>query len=244
MESLLTRVKREIQILSLLGLNKGKILDVGFGSGRYLKNLNGDLVCALEKNRRRIVELKNFKNVMFILGDAEDLPFKKNIFDKVLFTEVLEHTQKPYKALSDLKTVVRNGGTLIMSCPSANYPFLWDSENYIREFLGKRPRKKKSMMTNWTPGHKHLFSYSELEAELLPEFQIKSTIYSGHILTPILNIVWFLIYGLVKIVRYLNFSYGEKIIQKVFDSILKVSMWEDEIFNCEPCITLMIKAIK
>jgi ubiquinone/menaquinone biosynthesis C-methylase UbiE len=52
----------------------------------------------------------NYSQLTFIQGRAEKLPFKDNFFDIVILANVLDHTENPEKALSEIKRVLKNGG--------------------------------------------------------------------------------------------------------------------------------------
>jgi SAM-dependent methyltransferase len=49
--------------------------------------------------------------------DGKRLPYDEVSFDHVLCTEVLEHVSDPLAFLADLKRVLRQGGTLILTVP-------------------------------------------------------------------------------------------------------------------------------
>jgi len=94
------------------------VLDLGCGVGEYLKY-------AIGKNRTVIgVDLDKslLQNRLFnftpLQGDAQNLAFKDEIFDLVLFSEVLEHLPHPEKALNEIKRILKPNGILIISTPS------------------------------------------------------------------------------------------------------------------------------
>ena len=69
-----------------------------------------------------------------MVADARFLPFKDNVFQQVLFTDVIEHLPKgdEPKALQEIHRVLCNGGELILTTPynSAFYTFL-DPARYV-----------------------------------------------------------------------------------------------------------------
>lgn len=89
------------------------ILDVGCGS-----NPHGDVnIDAHPNNKNQCWEEWNPKNVKnFILTDAHKLPFRKEVFSKVLCIHTLEHLQNPLAALNEMKYIVN--GTLDLRVPS------------------------------------------------------------------------------------------------------------------------------
>jgi len=53
--------------------------------------------------------LKEFempKDVKFLKGVAEELPFKDNFFDLVIATNVLNHTEQPLQVINEIKRVL------------------------------------------------------------------------------------------------------------------------------------------
>ncbi len=50
-----------------------------------------------------------------VIGDAHALPFKNEEFEVVLCAEVLEHLIDPKKAISEMRRVLKSGGTLILT---------------------------------------------------------------------------------------------------------------------------------
>lgn len=102
------------------------LLDVGCGLCHWSK-----LFCPYLKQPAEIFALDNdpkwakgndavreyFNNrnaiVRFIQGDANQLPFPDNFFDVVTCQTVLIHLKEPFKALQEMKRVLKNEGVLI-----------------------------------------------------------------------------------------------------------------------------------
>lgn len=91
------------------------ILDVGCGSGFFQDSKE-------IKNRGFInIDILKPKNKIrnFVLCDCHNLPFKDNIFEKVLFIDVIEHIENPTKTLKELKRVSNN--KIIIGTPNSIY---------------------------------------------------------------------------------------------------------------------------
>lgn len=102
-----------------LSLLKGKILEVGVGTGKNLKYYNknakvtgidfsqGMLNKAIEKSN------KLDKNITLLKMDAQQLDFPDNHFDYVITTFVLCSIPDPVKGLREMKRVLKADGYLI-----------------------------------------------------------------------------------------------------------------------------------
>jgi SAM-dependent methyltransferase len=78
------------------------------------------------------------KKVKLLYADLmQKLPFKSGMFDKIIMSEVAEHLPNDLKGFSEVKRVLKKGGTLLVTVPNQNYPFLWDPVNWIAERLFK-----------------------------------------------------------------------------------------------------------
>jgi SAM-dependent methyltransferase len=62
---------------------------------------------------RESINLSGIKNVEFKQADIFNLPFKNETFDSVIICFVLEHIHDPFQALTELKRVLKTGGTMI-----------------------------------------------------------------------------------------------------------------------------------
>lgn len=113
-----------IKIVSRIIRKNKKILDIGFGPASIEEILNKrkkkvDLVgidispLSVESAKRK------FKNWTFKVGNILSIPFGQNIFDYVLTLEILEHIKPFYlfKALDEIKRVLKKDGFLIVSVP-------------------------------------------------------------------------------------------------------------------------------
>jgi len=92
------------------------VLDCGCNDGTYIeavrkkghKTVGVDLI-PLNIQRARIL----YPDGEFYIMDCEDLKFKDESFDTVVFTETIEHLVDPRKALREIYRVMRRGGRLL-----------------------------------------------------------------------------------------------------------------------------------
>jgi len=94
----------------------GRILDVGTGPGylplRISEVLPGSEVIGIDVSEDMIrVARKNAegKNVKFLVGDANKMPFEDDSFDLVVSTGSLHHWRNPVNVLNEIYRVLRPG---------------------------------------------------------------------------------------------------------------------------------------
>ena len=104
----------------VIGAAKGKILEVGVGTGKNLPYYSkkakvtgidiskGMLDKAIKKNNK----LKT--NCRLLLMDAENMKFRNNSFDTVLCTFILCSVPNPVKALKEMRRVCKPNGRILM----------------------------------------------------------------------------------------------------------------------------------
>lgn len=104
---------------------KGKILDVGPGSGYYLHILKdwGWNVTGLELGQKAVKMVKDsgFKEIYH--GDMTSHKFPKNSFDVVRYSHVLEHVSSPRRELLKVRGVLKKGGKVLIIVPNIDSIF-------------------------------------------------------------------------------------------------------------------------
>ena len=97
------------------------ILDVGCGTGLLLEKINScvGVVVGLDLSRGLISwarsKLKEPQNTVLILSDADHLPFRQRIFDKLFAITLLQNIPNPKKALSEAIVVSRQEAVIVVS---------------------------------------------------------------------------------------------------------------------------------
>jgi glycosyltransferase involved in cell wall biosynthesis/SAM-dependent methyltransferase len=187
--------RRAVTLLDYLDLQDGDtVLDCGCGMGVYmmmmsrLRHLNlfgvdGD-IARLEWAEREGVRA-DLSSV-----DIQRLPFADNSFDKVLMSEVLEHIPEDRVAMREVFRVLKPGGTLALSVPHANYPFLWDPVNKTIEALGGRPIRKPGLITGLWSNHWRLYHPDDLRDVIGGAgFSIKALEEQTHYAFPLIHLI-------------------------------------------------------
>ncbi len=99
---------------------------------------------------------KLYPKIDFRIADAHKMPFKKNSFDLIICTEVLEHLDNPRAVLLEMKRVLKKKGEAIIELDSGSFLFtlvwfIW------RKFKGRV----------WQKAHLHSFNMKKLEKMIL-----------------------------------------------------------------------------
>lgn len=111
------------QIAERLGLAEdSRVLEVGPGSGFFSVELARrvprgqlelfDLQPEMLTKARRKLEVAGMQNVGFTRGDARELPFELESFDRALLVAVLGEVPEPERCLRGLRDVLIPGGLL------------------------------------------------------------------------------------------------------------------------------------
>lgn len=146
-----------------LNVSEGDIaLDAGCGLGRhsiqFMKRgahtccLDLDLEC-LRKTRYTIAQMNTDsglgKNSGFMvhIGDALNLPFKDETFDRIICSEVMEHVDDDFKACSELARVLKKDGRIAITVPTIFSELLYDALTFeyftspgghVRKYMPKK----------------------------------------------------------------------------------------------------------
>jgi len=83
---------------------KGKVcLSLGCGWGRFLRaySENGaKIVIGIDINKENILKCKNTAEL--VLGDIENLPFRRNVIDVMECVATMEHIARPEAVVNDV----------------------------------------------------------------------------------------------------------------------------------------------
>ena len=103
------------------------VLDIGCGNGRLLDLYIGMIVdyVGIDNSEKQIEEaIKRYPNRVFLTGDALNLPFSENYFDKVFSIAVLHEipsSELRKKFLQEAKRVLKDNGLIFLT--------VWDLRN-------------------------------------------------------------------------------------------------------------------
>jgi ubiquinone/menaquinone biosynthesis C-methylase UbiE len=134
------------ELASRIHPSKGmRVLDIGTGFGRNLESLatllrgEGKIWTldpsneVLENAEKAMREKQLDKNITFVNGTAENLPFEDNFFDLVISLMVLHHLPKVEAATKEIVRTLKNGGVVILSD--------WGKEAHELQFASRHEEK-------------------------------------------------------------------------------------------------------
>lgn len=128
----------------------------GFFTGRLAKKVDSGLVYALDVQADMIAKAKaRLKpevpaNVRFLVGDAECLPLRPGVADKVFAFQVLEEVADLNSAIREIKRVLRPEGTLAIIEYWHNFtPTMRDALKAIAAAQGLILQEESSSRRSW-----------------------------------------------------------------------------------------------
>lgn len=140
-----------------------------------------DVGCGWQKgshNKRGDVGLDLYRGMCDVLGDAQFLPFRDEIFDRVLLYYVLEHLDSPSRCLKEVKRVAKKGAYVKILIPAESRSFRTMLKMLFVEFPFSIPLVIRLMWRTWAQrkheirggGHKnriqprHISPFLEIES--------------------------------------------------------------------------------
>jgi len=162
--------RRRAEITASLLRPKGneRILDIGCGEGYQMSYIveQGTQVIGLDLSVERLKQAKNrVRNADLVCASSERLPFKSQIFDKVMCLELLEHLNEPRKTILETESVLKERGTLVVSVP------------YKQDIVATQCIHCGKLTPLW--GHLHSFDERKLDCLLPSNFVTVKCIHTG-----------------------------------------------------------------
>jgi len=120
------------------------VSDVGCGFGIDLASLNCSNKIGLDISRRNLDKAKHIStDINLVNGDAENLPFRNEIFDATLAISLLHHLPFYKKALAEIHRVLKPQGYFLLKDTNLNgffpvYPFIRIAHSLSAHALGSR----------------------------------------------------------------------------------------------------------
>lgn len=180
--------QRRLAIIeAMLGPSDGlDVLEIGSGGGHVLARFPKARRVALDVSTAYLAtaakNLAGHENVRFVHGEADTAGFDPASFDRVICTEVLEHTRDPAAILAEIRRILRPGGVAVITVP--NDPLILRLKGVVRRTpVGWLLRDKVSW--GGDEYHLHVWTPAEFEALLTPCFEVTERAAAPHDALPI-----------------------------------------------------------
>jgi SAM-dependent methyltransferase len=183
----------------LIKSNKNYIVDVGCGTGDFLKFSSTDKALGVDLSDFAIKSLLNIDRYG-VVADIKHLPFKQDTFDYIIYNDVIEHLEinERDKSLKEVYGILSVGGRIIIRTPNLDRmlrgykdepEFVDTGGDSTHKFFYSRDDLKNILRDN---GYKIIVSSSDfLLATLffIPKFMIADFILKllSKILSPLKN---------------------------------------------------------
>jgi 2-polyprenyl-3-methyl-5-hydroxy-6-metoxy-1,4-benzoquinol methylase len=134
-----------------------KILEVGAGGGHVLRMFRLAKLTAVDVSE---VFLDNARknlagyNCEFVKGEITKLGLPRQSFDKIICTEVLEHTANPEEILAELAALLKSDGRAVITVP--NDPLI----NGLKATIRRMPVGPLRNRINWGGDHYHIHQWT------------------------------------------------------------------------------------
>lgn len=110
----------ELSVMKLNGQRKGKLLDVGCGSGHFLAKMRelGWEVAGVEPAGQAVKVAKERFGLSVYEGTLEEVNFPDDTFDAITMHQVIEHVWDPMGTLQECRRVLKSSGRLVIVTPN------------------------------------------------------------------------------------------------------------------------------
>lgn len=127
----------------------GRVVELGFGSGDFLRMLIDESsrkfeVYGVDYAESGVIRTRKIiPNGEFIHGSIYNLPYDSNYFDQVYCIQTLEHLHKPEEALQEMDRICKPDGMIILTVPNGDFDNFkghvqfWSVSSF-KKFLGPR----------------------------------------------------------------------------------------------------------
>ena len=115
--------------------NPGLILEVGSGLSPMITRTNSVVYSDISFSALQILRRRHGKGY-HVVADGMHLPFKSNVFDQTICSEVLEHVIDDRLALGEMSRVMKLSSQLILTFPHRKVYFAYDDRfvNHLRRY--------------------------------------------------------------------------------------------------------------
>jgi len=128
------------KVVELASIRRGDfVLEIGCGTGYTTEEITRivgeENVVAIDLTPEQLKRAVEKLKCCFMLGDAENLPFKDNTFDATISAGIVEYLPNPQKSVEEMTRVTKSGGRVVILAPrKPNNPIISKIANSIMLF--------------------------------------------------------------------------------------------------------------
>jgi ubiquinone/menaquinone biosynthesis C-methylase UbiE len=116
------------QTIAAAGVRGGRLLDVGCGTGMFLRVLaRYGRVSGVDISEQALAYCREKVTADLTLGSGDQLPFPDGSFCFVSLLDIIEHASDDLSVLKEAYRVCRPGGVALVTVPA--FPFLWGNHD-------------------------------------------------------------------------------------------------------------------
>jgi ubiquinone/menaquinone biosynthesis C-methylase UbiE len=122
------KAKYDAALSSMIVDSSGPALDVGCGSGMLFSQIAplASMIVGVDISKELLLlakaRAKVHSHTSVVLGDADHLPFKDNVFESVFVFTVLQNMPKPVETLRELRRIGTGNAKFVISALKAAIP--------------------------------------------------------------------------------------------------------------------------
>ena len=156
-----------------------KILEVGCGQGAFMATIAVNLKefkgfgIDISKNAIKNAK-KSHQKIVYLVSDAQNIPFKDKYFDVIIVIDVLEHLDDVRGTLKEIKRILKNDGVFHCHVPCEGGVLTWT-------WLANKTHIGNKLKFKYA-GHIQQFKKNEIVNLIAEQFTVKKVNYSFHLL--------------------------------------------------------------
>ena len=118
-DTYLSVYQSELRAVEMLLPKVGKGIEIGVGTGRF--SVPFGITIGVEPSRR-MAKIARSRGITVYDSQAENLPFKENVFDFVLMVTTICFLEDPLKALREIRRILHSSGKIIIGMLDKDSP--------------------------------------------------------------------------------------------------------------------------
>lgn len=137
--------------------NLGEVVEFGCGTGVFTKPLaqNAKHIIATDLSDAMIeiarTRLEGFKNITVEKANCKNTSFPSGRFDTVFMANLIHVIENPQKALQESWRILRNDGTLLITCGTSYDMSSFEKIKMVIRFIRKWGRPPRYFRGNYSP---------------------------------------------------------------------------------------------